>query len=405
MSKKENYPAHYPQERPPLEALLHYISFLLRYKYFIFGVTSFFAVSVVVFSLISIRLPPEKSYMPNYFESNAVLIINQDTVSGFDSILTTLGVSPDMAAEGLNYGDLAMNVLHSRPFLDNIVNRLNIAEKYNIDENVRTKSRRLLIQNSNIEFDMRTGTLQISYQDIDPVFARDVVQTMVDNLQEWFQRWEGTSTQQELSTVRDKINEVSVEIQRLEEEIKAFQKEYGVLSIDQLAEAQAERLSDLRSQLIQTEVEIKNYAGFSNIEDQAIIQLQAQRDSLQELIRQIEEGAGSGSHKLPSLEELPELAIDFTHLQMSHQLQMRIYQNLMEQYEVQKLSVTASSVFNVLEPPEIPEEKTGPMRGELCIKVTLVGFIASILLAIFIELIKNIKNDPRKKKILKGEEV
>lgn len=106
---------------------------------------------------------------------------------------------------------------------------------------------------------------------------------------------------------------------------------------------------------------------------------------------------------MPSREELPALAIEYSHLRMSHEIQMRIYQNLQEQYEVQKLATTGESVFSVLEPAEVPDEKSRPSRGELCMIVTLIGFFTSIALAILIDLIRNVKNDPEKRKILKGE--
>jgi LPS O-antigen subunit length determinant protein (WzzB/FepE family) len=56
----------------------------------------------------------------------------------------------------------------------------------------------------------------------------------------------------------------------------------------------------------------------------------------------------------------------------------------------------------VLEPAEVPEEKSRPRRSELCMMTTLIGFLGSIALALLLDLIRAIKNDPEKKKILNG---
>jgi tyrosine-protein kinase Etk/Wzc len=398
---QENSIAH--RERTLLEGILYYLSYLLRHKYIIISITLLAAIGSVVFSIISLMLPPEKSPLPNYYQAYAVLIVGQGNGADAETMLASLGFDIPLGRDDLNYGELGIRVLQSRPFVDDIVEEHKIIDRHEIEEKLKSTSRRVVLNNSNFNYDARTGTLTIGYEDIDPEFAMNIVQSMVNKLQAWFKNWDGTSTQQELSAMKQKIEEVSAEITRLENEIQAFQSKYGVMSVDQLAQAQTAMITDLQTQLIQTEVAIKNYSGFSNIEDQELIQLRAQRESLQELIQQIERGQGTGGRQMPSREELPALAIEYSHLRMSHEIQMRIYQNLQEQYEVQKLATTGESVFSVLEPAEVPDEKSRPSRGELCMIVTLIGFFTSIALAILIDLIRNVKNDPEKRKILKGE--
>lgn len=391
------------QERTLIEGILFYLSYLLRHKTMIISITLLAAVGSVVFALISLRLSPERSPLPNYYRAYAVLIVGQGHGADVETMLASLGFDIPLGRDDLNYGELGIRVLQSRPFVDEIVEEHEIVTRHEIEDKVKSSSRRVVLNNSDFNYDPRTGTLIIGYEDIDPEFAMNVVQSMVGNLQDWFRNWDGTSTQQQLSAMKQKIEEVSQEISRLENEIQAFQSKYGVMSVDQLAQAQTAMITDLQTQLIQTEVAIKNYSGFSNIEDQELIQLRAQRESLQELIRQIESGQGTGGRQMPSREELPALAISYSHMRMSHEIQMRIYQNLQEQYEVQKLATSGESVFSVLEPAEIPDEKSRPSRGELCMIITLIGFFTSIALALIIDLVRNIKNDPEKRKLLKGE--
>ena len=405
MAKSTSRTSVADRERTLLEGILYYSSFLLRYKYLIISITLASAIGVVMFSLISLRLPPEQSPLPNYYRAYSVLIVGQEGGSSMTTMLSALGIEAPGDDE-MNYGELGIRVLRSRPFVDEIVKKHNIIQEYEIEDNVRTSSREIILNNSIFNYDSRTGTLTISYESIDPVFARDIVQSMVDGLQEWFRKWEGTSSQQQLRAMEQKIEEVSQEISRLEQEIQSFQTKYGVFSVDQLAEAQSAMITDLQSQLLQTEMAIKNYSGFATIEDQELIQLKAQRESLQELIQQIESGQGSsGVRDMPAKDEIPRLAIDYSHLTMSHEIQMRIFQNLKEQYEVQKLTSSSGSVFSVLDPVEVPEEKSRPKRSELCMIVTVIGFFGSIGLAIILHVIKKVKNDPEKRRILRGTAV
>lgn len=391
------------RERTLLEGILYYLSYLLRNKILIIVITTISALGSIAFSIVSLRLPPDESPYPNFYHAYAVLIVDQAGGGEMTTMLASLGIQAPGGGNEMNYGELGLRVLRSRPFIDAIVKEHNIVKKYEIEEKIKATSRELVLGNSQFDYEPRTGTLTIGYEDIDPVFARDVVESMVESLQEWFLEWDGTSSQQQLTAMEKKIGEVSNEISRLEKEIEDFQTEYGVMSVTQLAEAQTAMITDLQTQLIQTEVAIKSYSGFSTIEDPELIQLQAQKESLQELIRQIESGNSGSGRRMPSRDELPALAIEYSHMRMSHEIQMRIFQNLKEQYEVQKLTSTGTSAFSVLEHAEIPDEKSRPSRGQLCIIATLIGFVFSIFLAIFIDIIRNVKNDPEKKKILKGE--
>ena len=391
------------KERTLLDGLILYLSYLIRHKYLIIIFTVLAAIGSVTFSIISLKLPPEKSPLPNYYRAYSVLLISQNNSSDMSTMLSSMGIQSVVSHGEVNYGELGITVMRSRPFLDEIVKDQNIINRYDLKKNFKTTAREIILNNSNFQYISRTGTLTISYEAIDPTFARDVVKSMVSNLQTWFRNWEGSSSQQEMNAMQDKIVEISHELNLLESKIQAFQTKYGVLSVEQLAEAQTAMITELQRQLIQTEVAIKNYSGFSTFEDQELIQLKAESDSLKELIMQIEQGGGGGGRPMPSREELPALALEYSHLQMSHEIQMSILQNLKEQFEVQKLASTGASMFSVLEPAEIPDEKSRPSRSKLCIIVTIIGFLSSIAFALIADVVRQVKNDPEKKKILKGK--
>ena len=108
---------------------------------------------------------------------------------------------------------------------------------------------------------------------------------------------------------------------------------------------------------------------------------------------------------MPSQEELPQLALEFAHLQADLTLKNQLFQTLSERYEITKLTAAEEAVFSVLEYAEVPDEKEEPSRGRLCMMVTFGAFAGSIVLALILNMVKNISNDPNKKRILKGEDL
>ena len=393
-------------ERTLLEGLLFYSAILLKYKKLILITTIAAAVLVVIFSIISLKLPPEKSPLPNIYRAYAVVIFQEGRsgAAGMSSMLSAFGV--ESVGGSTDSSQLAMQVLRSRPFVDNIVEKFNIIEKFEIEEKYKTNSREVILDNSEYSYNRDSGALTISFTDIDPEFAADLVNYEVSLLEEWFLKEGVTIQSKQISMMEKKLKELSTEISGIEGKIETFQKEHGVLDIIEIATARSVMLNELRTGLNQVELEISDYSEYSTIEDPALTILNNQRNNIIIQIKRIERGyTGSDGRRMPSQEELPQLSLNFAHMQAELALQTQLYLTLSERYEVTKLAAAEEGVFSILEYAEVPEEKESPSRGKLCIMTTFGAFAGSIVLAFLLNMVSGIRKDPDKTKILKGEKV
>ena len=74
-----------------------------------------------------------------------------------------------------------------------------------------------------------------------------------------------------------------------------------------------------------------------------------------------------------------------------------------QQFEILKLQSGGSGpMFQIIEYAEIPEMKSGPSRGKLCIIVTFAAFFFSIFIVFVKEAWNNLKKDPENMRKLKG---
>ncbi|MEA3452271.1 MAG: lipopolysaccharide biosynthesis protein, partial [Bacteroidota bacterium] len=86
--------------------------------------------------------------------------------------------------------------------------------------------------------------------------------------------------------------------------------------------------------------------------------------------------------------------LEFEHIKEALIIQKTIYKSLISEYEMLKLSQEGEvATFQILELAELPDIKSGPSRGKLCIIVTMAVFFLSIFLAFILEFITNIKNN------------
>ena len=390
--------------------LLYFISVIYRFKWFILILSVLISLVALIYLLVTDLLPAEKSPFPDFYKPTAIILINEKTGGDFLQSLifsSALGGQTNLntGIPGSSYGLLAAKLIKSKQILDKIASEFKIIDRYGIKKNKKDSARAVISQNLSAGYDNKTMTLMISYIDSNPIFATMIVNRIIELLDERFVSIGGNRNILQKQLLESKMIEVQAEISSIEMEIQEYQKEYGVLDIESLALEQVTMLARLRSQLILKEMEIKTYSDFSLIDDPVIKRLKAERDNLLSLIKEFESGFSSEYKDIfPSQNDLPEIAQKFYHLKRDLSVQEKIYEILIQQYEITKLSLEGHTpVFQVIEQADIPDVEAGPQRTVLLLVITFIGFIFSIILAFILNGIINLKNDPVRMKKLKGK--
>jgi uncharacterized protein involved in exopolysaccharide biosynthesis len=303
-------------------------------------------VGVVVFSIISLLLPPETSPLPNEYTPKALMLINNASSSG-GGMAAMLGASGLGGLAGLagvsggsTFSGLATYLTGANTLLDAVVDEFDMIARYKIStpkkqsKSPRTDSRDVLKQKLTAAYDDKSGVFSISFTDTDPAFAQRVVNYCVGYLQTWF-------------------DELGVDKNKLEKE--------------------------------NLEKNIENtYEGIRSLELET---------------RRLEQSVQMGGAQLPSI------SLDLNRIQMELGAQRQVYAQLKVQYELLKVSMASEKpVFQVLELAEIPDRKSGPSRGMLCIIVSFAAGFFSVFLAFVLNALDNIKRDPEAMAKLRGRE-
>ncbi len=405
MSSDQQYP-DYPIEDDTI-SLLDLVAVLVRHKWLIFGTTLIAAIGVLAYSVVSLVLPPDQSPLPNYYKATAEVLINEESRTDLRSVLGNSQIAglaglAGAGGGGSSNGELGLSLLKSRSLLDLIVNEFNIIERYEIEESPRARSRTVVREMMQTDLDGTTGILSISIQHVDPEFARDVTNRLVEILNSRFQELGVDQNQSKANLLERKIAEVDQEIASLEAELESFQRRYGAFNVQSMVEEQVTMRGRIRSDLVLKEIEISTYEDFSTINDPALQRLRTERDNLRRLLREMDEGFSEFSTGLPSQQELPELATRFARLQREAQVQQQIYTTLRQQYELAQLSLEGEErTFQILELAEVPDQKAGPSRAMISIITTITAFFLSVFLSFVLEYFSRVKEDPEEGKKLK----
>ncbi|GHT83469.1 hypothetical protein FACS1894137_04630 [Spirochaetia bacterium] len=327
-------------------SLIDLFAVLLRRKVMIITITLIAMIGVITYSVISLKLPTEKSPLPNEYTPTAFMLINDASSSGggLSSMLSSSGLGGLASLAGISIGggqsnsQLAVYLIGSNPLLDSVVDEFDLIHRYKIDtpkaksKSPRADSRKALKKKLTAEIDEESGVFSIGFTDIDPVFAQSVVNFTVNYLEARF-------------------DELGIDKNRLEKE-------------------------NLEKNIQNTYTEIQN------------LELETRR---------LEQSVRRGTVNVPSI------SLDMTRIELELEAQKEVYTELKVQYELLKVTMASEKpVFQILEMAEVPDQKSGPSRGLICIIVTFAAGFFSVFLAFILNAVENIKKDPEAMAKLRG---
>ena len=116
-------------------SLLDLFAVLLRRKWMIMGVTAFACIAVVIVCILSLKLPPEKSFLPNKYTPKAQMLINNNNTGGssISSMLNSSGLGSLASLAGVNVGSggssnsaLASYLVNSNTIQDAVIEKFDL---------------------------------------------------------------------------------------------------------------------------------------------------------------------------------------------------------------------------------------------------------------------------------------
>ncbi len=319
-------------------SLIDLLAVLLQRKWLITGITLAGAIFSVIISILSLALPAEKSFLPNTFTSSAQMLINNSdksasSLSNLSSLASIAGVNLG-GSGGISYSELAKYLVDSNTVQDSIIKKFNFIEEWKVEKSPVTESRSALKKKLKSDFNENSGVFTVSFTDINPKLAQDVVNYVVELLESRFK---------DLG-----INKKEVQKTNLEENI-------------------------------------------NNTYNQIVL--------LQKQIQDIEKTVNN----VYSPYNTPSIVMDAELVKTELAVQEEVYKQLKIQYETLKVEMSSEQpVFQILEYAEIPDKKSGPSRGKLCIIITFAAFFISVFIAFLLNAVSNIKKDSEAMAKLRG---
>jgi chain length determinant protein len=313
-------------------SLLDLAAVVWKWKWFVTGTTVLIMVGVFVYAFIAKKLPPEKSYLPDMYTSSAMMLISGGSNKG-SSALSQLASSSLGSLAGLAglSGSGSSNYSKLAVYLAESDSFLDVLIK---------------------EFDL-----------IDRYKVKKFPKTTSRNLLK----------------------------KRL---IANFDEKRGIFSL---------KFKDIDPEFAQRVVAFAVSYYEQRFAEMGLDKHKLEKEGLEkslqtafdEIKRLEAEAVGLERRTVNVYSSVPSIALEATRLNREIQVQEKIYGQLKAQYELLKIEMASEMpVFQVLDYPQVPEIKSEPSRGKLCIIATFAGFFFSIFLAFLLNALQEIRRDP-----------
>lgn len=351
---------------PFLENLIQ----LLKKKWFIIINVGVFAILSIIISLM----------LPNWYSSRATIMSSGGGTSNFLSMLSGIPMG-DFGLSALNE-DISnyIAILESRSVRENLVKKFDLVDRYKAKD---------------IEFAMGTlekyvelrvseeGNLLITVLDKDPVVARDIATALISELDRVNRRLSSEKGYFNRTFLEERLEQNKQDLENAENRLNSFQNKYGIVDVPSQVAATIEIYAQVYSKKVENEINYRVASEMYTENDPKVFQYKRISQELDNILTDMII-SDNDKNVLPAFNDLPDLGLQYARLFREVQLQSKILEFILPQYEQARMEETKNiPSIQVVDEPKVALNKAKPKRSLIVLATTFMAFILSVLYVLF----------------------
>lgn len=377
-----------PERRAGQIRILEVLIVLAKRKRFIVGTT----MAVTVATVIALQ------FFADIYTSNAQVLPPQ-TSGPAGALLAQFGGLANTAGSVLGLGgirspgELQVAMLRSRTVSEAVVDHFDLGKHYG---NVSKEEALYYLFRATRILLSRDGIISIEVDDEEPQKAADVANGYVEELKGLNQRLAVSEAARRRVFFEDQLKQAKENLIKAETAFKEAQEKTGLLRLEDQGRVSLETVARLRAEIAAKEVQIQVMQSFATVQNpdlfraqRELVELRAQAEKLERDDSRLRQGV------LIPTKELPEAALEYLRRFRDVKYQETMFELMAKQFEIAKLDEARdASIIQVLDPAIPPKARSKPRRVYISIIVAIASFLASIIIAFFLEAIDRIKSVP-----------
>lgn len=348
------------------------------YIYILFKWKKFILINLFIIGLLTTIIA---FLIPNQYKATATIMIPPESQMGLGSLTSLLGGKTSIASAGSRlFGmsstseDLLLGIINSRTAVTDVINKFNLMEYYDIDDNNMDKTIKAF-QSDILADPNEFGMIEFSIINKDAEISAQIANylvTLVDSLNI------------EFNIKQAKNNRIFIEkryfqnvndLKRAEDSLYKFQRKYGIVAVPEQLEVTVKAAAEIESELIKRELQsfliLQGY-GENSPQYQGIqSEIKLLKNKVQDL--KSSPNLGSSSNILFAFKDMPDIAINYLRNYREVEIQQSILEIVMPMYEQAKVeeqkSIPTIMLIDKAVPPQL---KYSPKRATIILGLLLL---------------------------------
>jgi len=336
--------------------------------------------------------------LPNYYKSTAIVLPPLQK-GGMSFGLGGLGqISSNILSSGqyelpmlATKSDVYFTILQSRDLAVFIIEKFNLKERYRekyLDLAIKKYRRRTTIELS------PDGSIHISFEaKKDPQFAAAVTNSIVAKLEEMNAKVMRSDAKFTREFVGGRLKETKYNLARAEDSLRAFQKMYGAVSVEEQTRATIESSAQLMAEMSMVKIQLSAIEKSYGSSNSQVELLKNKLKAYNEVISDIKTGSleNSGISKgeakiLLPLNAVPDLGLKMVRLVRTVKIQEILFELLSQQYEESKITEFKDTPsIQILQKASPETYKSRPKRSIIVLISVFLVFLIGVAIAVCLE--------------------
>ncbi len=376
---------------PQATTLWDHLSIIIRWRRTVILIMSAVAVLAVLYAFLARK----------WYYSEAMVLPPPANTFGLGNFLPQLNLGL-FGATGMlsNEVNLVLNVLESRRMKDLVIDRFDWMDRFPLKTRIKAYAR----YRKKIKWEVtEEGAIHIWITEVDPQLAANTINFIVAETAREYNRITVSQARNQREFLEKRLLQNKRDLEIAEEALKVFQQETGVIAPEDQIRASVEALASIKTELIMAEVEYEVLSSTLPPNSSEVLQAEEKKNSLAQKYEQLKKS--SGKHDIIiGLDVAPEVSIRYLQLYREIELQGKILEFLLPQYEQARIAESREKGnLYVLDAGRVPEKKYKPKRAFVVLAILFISFVILYLIISFLEWYQWLRErDPEKYSLVRG---
>ncbi len=316
-------------------------------------------------------------------------------ITGVSSLIKNFSPAKGLSAlTGPTETDKYIAILKSSRVIDDVIKTFKLKKVYDLQDAYSEKLYKRFMSNLEIEI-QDEGNLTVSVYDENPQRAAKIANFMISKLNEISTQLSSSNAQSNRVFIEKRYTQNRKDIEVLEDQMKDFQKKYGVTAVPEQIEATLKSMSEVYVELYKKEIEYAVLSQSAGVDHPFTIKSKIEVEQLNKKISDLNRGVDKSQQDVNILIPMklaPDLANKYLKIYQELKIQYSILEFVTPLYEQAKIEEVRNTPTVLVLDNAVPADHKAKPKAMIYAAVSFTASIIFGFIIIFlIELMKKMK--------------